>query len=99
VVGTARPIGPTGVVGTARPIGPTGVYQLVSQRRSIMKSIIQGKKECFICRVNYDVETTTGLHEHHIFKGTARRKQSEKYGYVIDTIQQIHVIAYIIKSN
>lgn len=45
-----------------------------------MKSIIQSKKECFICRVNYDVETTTGLHEHHIFEGTARRKQSEKYG-------------------
>jgi hypothetical protein len=45
-----------------------------------MKSIIQDKKECFICRNNYDVETTRGLHEHHIFEGTGRRKQSEKYG-------------------
>jgi len=44
-----------------------------------MKSIIQSKKECFICRVNYDFETITGLHEHHIFEG----KQSEKYGLKI----------------
>ena len=40
-----------------------------------MKSIIQNKKECFICRTNYDVETTNRLHEHHIFEDTA----SEKY--------------------
>ena len=45
-----------------------------------MKSIIQDKKECFICRVNYGVETTTGLHEHHIFEGVSRRRLSEKYG-------------------
>ena len=45
-----------------------------------MKSIIQEKKECFICRVNYDVETTNGLHEHHIFEGISRRRLSEKYG-------------------
>ena len=48
-----------------------------------MKSIIQKKKECFICRGNYDVETTNELHKHHIFEGTARRKQSEKYGLKI----------------
>ena len=45
-----------------------------------MKSIIQSKKECFICRTNYEVETTSGLHEHHIFEGTAK---SEKYGLKI----------------
>ena len=44
-----------------------------------MKSIIQSKKECFICRVNYDVETTNELIKHHIFEG----KQSEKYGLKI----------------
>ena len=44
-----------------------------------MKSIKQDEKECFICRVNYDVATLYGLHEHHIFEGTARRKLSEKY--------------------
>ena len=44
-----------------------------------MKSIIQSKKECFICRVNYDVTTTNELNEHHIFEDTA----SEKYGLKI----------------
>lgn len=42
-----------------------------------MKSIIQSEKECFVCK------TTYGLHEHHIFEGTGRRKQSEKYGMKI----------------
>ena len=41
-----------------------------------MKSIIQSKKECFTCKVNYDVTTTNELHEHHIFEDIA----SEKYG-------------------
>lgn len=39
-----------------------------------MKSIIQENKECFVCKTTYN------LHEHHIFYGTANRKQSEKYG-------------------
>lgn len=39
-----------------------------------MKSIIQNNKECFLC------QRTTGLHDHHIFFGTANRKNSEKYG-------------------
>ena len=55
-----------------------------------MKSIIQDKKECFICRVNYDVETTTGLHEHHIFEGHGRRKQSEKYGLKVYLCHRHH---------
>lgn len=38
------------------------------------ESIIQKEKECFVCR------TTENLQEHHIFFGTANRKQSEKYG-------------------
>lgn len=48
-----------------------------------MKSIIQKEKECFTCRVNYGVETTVGLHDHHIFEGSARRKNSEKFGLKI----------------
>ena len=39
-----------------------------------MKSVIQEAKECYVCH------TTLGLHDHHIFYGTANRKQSEKYG-------------------
>ena len=44
-----------------------------------MKSIIQREKECFICRTNYNIETTNTLHKHHIFE----EKQSEKYGLKI----------------
>ena len=44
-----------------------------------MKSIIQKEKECFICKVNYDVTTTNELNKHHIFE----EKQSEKYGLKI----------------
>ena len=45
-----------------------------------MESIIQSKKECFICRTNYDVTTTNELHEHHIFDEVTK---SEKYGLKI----------------
>lgn len=39
-----------------------------------MKSIIQDKKECLFCH------STSNLHKHHIFFGSANRKLSEKYG-------------------
>ncbi len=39
-----------------------------------MESVIQETKECYVCH------TTYGLHSHHIFFGTANRKQSELYG-------------------
>lgn len=51
-----------------------------------MKSIIQETKECFLCRLEADQKgyygpmPEDGLQEHHIFPGTANRKQSEKHG-------------------
>lgn len=48
-----------------------------------MKSIIQSKKECFICKTNYDVITTTELNERLIFNKYPINKQSEKYGLKI----------------
>lgn len=39
-----------------------------------MKSIIQSEKECYITK------STTNLHKHHIFEGTANRKLSERDG-------------------
>ena len=39
-----------------------------------MRSIIQAKQECLVCRTTYN------LHSHHCIGGTANRKQSEKYG-------------------
>lgn len=38
------------------------------------KSIMQEDRRCLICGTPY------GLHRHHVFHGTANRKQSEKYG-------------------
>ena len=42
-----------------------------------MKSILQESKQCWVCGKTFD------LAEHHVFEGTARRKQSEKYGMKI----------------
>lgn len=41
-----------------------------------MKSVLQDKKECFVCK------TTCNLHDHHIFF-SANRPISEKYGYKV----------------
>ena len=49
-----------------------------------MKSILQNHKECFICAKRI------GLHDHHIFFGTARRKISEKNGFKVWLCQQHH---------
>lgn len=38
------------------------------------KSIVQNKKECWICG------TTINLQKHHVFYGTANRRLSEKWG-------------------
>lgn len=40
-------------------------------------SIIQNKKECYVCGQNY------GLHIHEIFFGTANRKKSIEYGLCV----------------
>lgn len=49
-----------------------------------MKSIMQSKKECYLCR------RTDNLHEHHIFEGTGRRRLSEKYGLKVYLCAQHH---------
>lgn len=41
------------------------------------KSIMQTEKRCYVCGTTYD------LHDHHIFYGTANRKQSEKHGFKV----------------
>ena len=42
-----------------------------------MKSVIQLKRECYVCG------TIQGLHDHHIIYGTSNRKNSEKYGFKV----------------
>ena len=49
-----------------------------------MKSVLQSKKQCFVCA------TTSNLHEHHCWYGTANRKMSEKYGLKIFLCQEHH---------
>lgn len=41
------------------------------------KSIMQTGRRCYVCGTTYN------LHEHHIFFGTANRKQSEKHGFKV----------------
>ena len=41
------------------------------------KSIMQTEKRCYVCGTTYN------LHDHHIFYGTANRKQSEKHGFKV----------------
>jgi hypothetical protein len=48
------------------------------------KSIIQDKKECYICNSTYNIE------EHHIFFGTANRKVSEKFGLKVFLCTEHH---------
>lgn len=49
-------------------------------------SIIEGKKECYFCRILANVEgyygelPSKGLHRHHIMYGMGRRALSERYG-------------------
>ena len=49
-----------------------------------MKSVLQTKKECIECG------TKIGLHDHHIFYGTANRKKAEKYGLKVFLCQEHH---------
>ena len=42
-----------------------------------MQSIIQNNKKCFVC------SKTIGLHNHHVFFGTAKRKISEQNGFKV----------------
>ncbi len=42
-----------------------------------MDSILQTKKECLICKAQYQ------LHLHHVFGGTGKRKISDREGLVV----------------
>ena len=50
-----------------------------------MKSILQKERDqCFLC------EAHGALEEHHVFFGTANRKQSEKYGLKVYLCHRCH---------
>lgn len=59
-----------------------------------MHSIIQEDlTECFVCK------TTRNIHRHHVFFGTANRKQSDKYGCVVALCQEHHTGASGVHFN
>lgn len=50
------------------------------------KSLLQSRKECYICRIIYGKNaflTSEALDLHHVFYGTANRKKSDITGMVI----------------
>ena len=55
-----------------------------------MKSILQTRRECWACRAYYNLITTRGLQEHHVFQG-ARRQASEDAGLKVWLCAAHHV--------
>ena len=53
-----------------------------------MKSILQSRKRCYICRKEFDI------HDHHIYFGNAKRKISEKHGFKVWLCQEHHQGTY-----
>ncbi len=47
-------------------------------------SILQSDKRCYVCGA------IRGLHDHHIYAGTAKRAISEKYGFKVYLCAQHH---------
>lgn len=42
-------------------------------------SIMQSRRECYVCRMKYNVVTVAGLEEHHVLNGPLR-PVAEQYG-------------------
>lgn len=42
-------------------------------------SIMQSRRECYVCRKKYNVATVAGLEEHHVLNGPLR-PMAERYG-------------------
>jgi len=49
-----------------------------------------GVNECYLCRLFYGRSNQRGLHTHHIFEGTGRRKVSDKYGLTVKLCPMHH---------
>ena len=46
---------------------------------SLSESIMQSRRECYVCRMKYGVETVKDLEEHHVLNGPLR-PVAEQYG-------------------
>jgi hypothetical protein len=54
-----------------------------------LKSLLQSKKECWLCRQVYDTETTQELDQHHCFRG-CRRQTADRHGCWVWLCRQHH---------
>lgn len=54
------------------------------------RSILQTKRECYVCRVLYGIQTPGGLEEHHIYPGNPGRRHSERYGLKVWLCRRHH---------
>jgi len=52
-------------------------------KRVTYKSILQDEKECFFCRMLYDMKVEYNLHKHHVYEGVANRPISEANGFYV----------------
>ena len=50
----------------------------------MIKSIMQNKKECYLCGRQFELEC------HHVFAGVANRKLSDKYGLWVYLCHNCH---------
>lgn len=54
------------------------------------KSILQERKECFVCREYLGVQQVDNLEEHHVIYGNANRKLSDKFGLTVFLCHEHH---------
>lgn len=47
------------------------------------ESILQKRKECYICRHCYNLVTVDNLERHHVFDGAGRRELSDRFGLTV----------------
>ena len=55
-----------------------------------MDSILQDRRECYLCRRFYNLHTVRGLEEHYIMYGRGRRELSELYGLKVWLCRRHH---------
>ncbi len=55
----------------------------------LSKSIMQSRRECYVCRMKYGVETVKDLEEHHVLNGPLR-PVAEQYGLKVYLCHRHH---------
>lgn len=56
---------------------------------SLSESIMQSRRECYVCRMKYGVATVKDLEEHHVLNGPLR-SVAEQYGLKVYLCHRHH---------